>query len=150
MASSTESSSEFQVTWSQKFTDFTIRLQSGRRVKAHKHVLAENSEVFEVMLTQELEEAKNNEMSLEHFEDEAVIHFLEYLYAGVIKTPQILKEIRAGIGPNEYIYKRSFEREKLSIELLKMAHMYDVKDLEMDCEEYLKKNVCDVNYCDHT
>ena len=145
MASSTESSPEPQVTWSQKFTDFAIRLQSGRRVKAHKHVLAENSEVFEAMLTQELEEAKNNEMSLEHFEDKTVFSFIEYLYADKIKDQDIIDEVKCGALPNEYIFKRSFCREKLTIDLLKMAHMYQVEDLKMDCREYLHDNICDGN-----
>jgi len=134
-----------RVNWNQKFTDFAIVLKSGQKLGVHQFILANNSEVFEAMLTKDMEETSRKEMSLEHFEDEAVIRFLEYLYAGKINDPKIIQDIRAGIGTNEYIYKRNFDCKKLSIDLLEMAHMYEVKDLEMDCVEYLKKNICDNN-----
>jgi len=137
-----------KVTWDQMFTDFTIVLQSGNRVKVHKYVLAKNSEVFENMLNKDMEETKNNEMSLEHFNDETVVSFIEYLYAGCLQDQGMIRQIRAGVGPDEYIYRRSFAREKLTIDLLRIGHMYYVEDLKMDCTEYLKKNICDDNVID--
>jgi len=140
--------SDLKVTWSQKLTDFTIVLKSGKHLKVHKHVLAENSEAFEAMLTQEFEEAKTNQMSMAHFEDTTVYSFIEYLYADRIKDPEILRQIRAGIGPDDYIYKRCFQAQKLTVNLLKMAHMYRVEDLKADCIEYLMKNISDLNVMD--
>jgi len=137
--------SDLKVTWSQKLTDFTIVLKSGKHLKVHKHVLAENSEAFEAMLTQEFEEAKTNQMSMAHFEDTTVYSFIEYLYADRIKDPEILRQIRAGIGPDDYIYKRCFQAQKLTVNLLKTAHMYGVEDLKTDCTEHLKKNISDDN-----
>merc|ERR1712029_587979 len=49
------------------------------------------------------------------------------------------------IDPNKYIFKRSFEEEKLTVELMSMAHMYRAKDLLMDCTQHLKASVCDDN-----
>jgi len=131
--------------WDQNFTDFDVVTKSGSRLKIHKHVLAKNSQVFLAMLTQGLEEAKNNEVNMSHFDEETVVAFIEYLYAGSVNDSKTLNEIRAGIGPNEYIYKRSFERKHLTIDLLKMADMYQVEDLKMDCTEYLKEHISDEN-----
>merc|ERR1712029_635151 len=58
------------------------------------------------------------------------------------------QQIRARVGPNEYIYKRCFDREKLTMDLLRMADMYQVKDLKADCSEYLKRNITDENVVD--
>merc|ERR1712029_426293 len=100
------------------------------------------------MLTQELEETKNNEMNLGHFDQGTVVSFCEYLYAGLINDPKTIQQIRARVGPNEYIYKRCFDREKLTMDLLRMADMYQVKDLKADCTEYLKRNITDQNVID--
>ena len=98
------------------------------------------------MLTnKKYEETKNGQVSLEHFEQATVISFLEYMYAGAINDPKTIQKIRAAFGPNTYIYKRSFEQEKLTLDLLRMADMYEVEDLKVDCSEYLKKTICDNN-----
>jgi len=144
MAASSVPDSDLKVTWSQKLTDFTFVLKSGKHLEVHKHVLAENSEAFEAMLTQEFEESKNNQMSMLDFEDKTVFSFIEYLYADS-RDPKTIKLIRAGIDPEEYIYKRSFEPHKLTVDLLKIAHMYGVEDLKTDCTEHLKKNISDDN-----
>jgi len=132
-------------TWSQKRTDFTIAMKSGEKVKVHQHILAENSEVFETMLDQEFVETKKKEMSIEQFDTATVVSFLEYLYAGSIDDPKTLERIKAGSGPGTYIYKRSFDQGKLTLDLLRMAHMYQVEDLKLDCYEHLEKTVCDDN-----
>merc|ERR1712029_468464 len=97
------------------------------------------------MMTEEYEETKNNEMSLEHFKDGTVCRFIEYLYADRLRDPEILGYVRAGMGPHQYIYQRSFAPEKLTIDLLEIAHMYQVEDLKRDCSEYLLKNISDDN-----
>ena len=88
-----EATPKVEVTWSQKLTDFTVLLKSGEKVKVHKHILAENSEVFERMLTnKKYEETKNGQVSLEHFEQATVISFLEYMYAGAINDPKTIQK----------------------------------------------------------
>jgi len=145
MESKSASVAKREVSWSQKLTDFSIVLEEGQKIRVHKHVLAENSEVFEAMMYQELEETKNNEMVLEHFDQGTVISFVEYLYAGVVNDPKTLEEIKSTVGPDGYIYKRSFQREKFTIDLLRMADMYHVEDLKSDCAEYLWRNITDEN-----
>merc|ERR1719209_1131421 len=111
-------------------TDFSIIFESGHKINVHKHILADNSEVFEAMLTQEMEENKNNEMYLGapgQFDRGTVISFIEYLYTSPI-CGITLEHIRAAVGPDEYIYKRCFEQKKFTIDLLEMADMYQVDD----------------------
>ena len=55
--------------------------------------------------------------------------FLQYLYAPPL--------------PSEYKYRRFFKEEDLTLDLLKIGHFYQVEDLEVDCTEYLKENICD-------
>jgi len=102
---------------------------------------------FEAMLTQEMEEKKNNEMRLGapgQFDRGTVISFIEYMYAGSV-CGTTLEQFRAAVGPDEYIYKRCFEHKKFTINLLEIADMYQVEDLKVDCAEYLKKHICDDN-----
>jgi len=134
-----------EVSWNQKFTDFTVVLKSGEKVKVHRHVLAENSDVFDAMLTQDTQEKNTNQMSFEHWDEAIAISFLEYLYSGSVDDEEIIGQLKEAVGINEYIFRRSFKREKLTVELLKMADMYQVEDLKKDCTEYLKKNLHDDN-----
>ena len=61
----TSSIGEIKATWSQKFTDFVITLGSGQELNCHKFVLAENSSVFDEMLSGQFREAKTNSMKID-------------------------------------------------------------------------------------
>jgi len=134
---------ELKPTWSQKFTDFVITLASGQELKCHRQNLAENSSFFDTMLNGGMSEAKTNSMKMEHVDEETVFHFLEYIYASDLTSVQA--QLQASAGPNQYIYKRNFKKEKLTLELFKMAHMYRVDDLITDCAHHLKTTVTDGN-----
>jgi len=144
MASGKGASPTLRVTWSQKLTDFALVLKSGDELKCHKFVLAENSEVFEAMLNKDYLETSSSRMKVDHFEEEAVYSFLQYLYAPVRPEEMILM-MRRKDSVKDYVYQRHFSKEKLTVELFRMAHLYQVKDLLKDCEEYLKSNLCDEN-----
>lgn len=138
---------DVQVSWSQFFTDFAVVTKPGREFKVHKHVLAENSEFFKRLLSSECVETFSNKVKVEHFEEDTVIAFLEYIYAPV-RDKQTIGLVRDVAGSDDYIYKRSFDLKKLTIDLLDMGHMYQVEDLQMDCAEHLKNNICDENVMD--
>ena len=135
------------VTWSQKHTDFALVLKSGQELKCHKFVLAESSSFFDTMLNQQqFAETATARMKVEHLEEETVYSFLEYLYANKVAGEETVRQIRASVGPNQYIYKRDFSNKaKLTLDLLKVAHMYEVKDLVKDCSEHLRSTLCDHN-----
>ena len=105
-----------EVTWSQKLTDFTIKLKSGT-VKVHKHVLAENSLEFEQRLipstTKRGSERSGKDPKdmrrirrriqrrfwrcyMKYFDQAIVISLLEYMYAGKINDPETIETIRYG------------------------------------------------------
>jgi len=147
MSSPNTSAVEPKITWSQKFTDFGLILESGEEIKCHKFVLAQNSEVFEAMLTSDMKESKTSQAKVDQFSKETVISFLEYLYTGTVldAIAKTMALIRNSLNANKYMYKRPFDEEKLTLELLSMAHMYRVKDLEMDCAQHLKETISDDN-----
>jgi len=132
-----------QVTWSQKHTDFTIVTASGKELKCHKFILAENSPVFDAMLEKDCTETTTDKMDLKHIEEETLIKFVQYLYAQ--STDEAATKGHASAGLSEYVYHRRFPKEDLTLDLLSIGHMYDVKDLEMDCASYLKANISDDN-----
>merc|ERR1712029_6027 len=116
----------------------------------HKFVLEENSLVFEAMFSRpEMEEAKSGKCTIENYETETVISFLQYLYSDCVNDENVIDLIRGTVGPGEHVYKRTkFEKEKYTLELLSMAHFYHVEDLILDCTEYLKANISDNNVMD--
>jgi len=148
MATKSETSLQSKVTWSQKLTDFSVIVKSGEKLQVHRHILAENSDVFEAMLTKDMEESKTNEVQMDHFSEETVVSFLEYLYSDPLYSSKPSELIRASAVANKYIYKRSFDEDKLTMELLSMAHMYHVRDLEMDCIQRVKETISDDNVMD--
>ena len=148
MSSPTTSAVEPKITWSQKLTDFGLILESGEEIKCHKFVLAQNSEVFEAMLTSDMKESKTSQAKVSQFSKETVISFLEYLYTETVTDAKTVALIRNSLNAKKYIYKRPFDEEKLTLELLSMAHMYQVKDLEMDCAQHLKETISDDNVMD--
>merc|ERR1719193_493414 len=126
MESKTEIATQ-EVTWSQKLTDFVIVLSSGKELQVHKHVLAENSPVFEAMLTGDMLETKLNRVKIQQFSEETIINFLQYIYSHIVFDEKIIAYLKAEFGPGKHISKRTgFEQSKYTPELMGMAHYYDV------------------------
>jgi len=128
MASETAALSNSKVTWNQKLTDFALILKSGEEFRCHKFVLANNSPVFESMFGQEADEGSQTHITIDHFDEETVVVFLEYLYAETLKKGA-----------------KSIDKKKMTLKVLSMAHMYQVKDLMAACTDYLKDSICDEN-----
>jgi len=144
----TETVSPTKATWSQEYTDFAVIACSHfgkEELKCHKHVLAENSPLLKGLLKTDYSETKTNQMRIENFQVETVISFLNYLYAPVRDTETIEALKALHHGPKKYIFTRKFEAETITLDLLKMSHMYQVEDLQMDCAEYLGDNLGDNN-----
>lgn len=119
--------SKARVTWNQYFTDFVFELKSGAQLLCHKFVLASGSPVLKAMLTREFLETENNRMTLDQFEEETVITFLQYLYVSVLKGHE------------------QVERDQFNFDLLKMADYFQVQDLKNECLEQIKANIFDDN-----
>ena len=115
------------------FSDFTIILENGQEVKCHKIKLAEASPVFRAMLKKDFVETKNSKMQMTEFGQETVESFLDYIYA------------EQRLIPDQDVYKRNFDKKRLTAELLRFCHMFDVTNLMEKCIEHLKKNVEDTN-----
>merc|ERR1719187_2232140 len=71
-------------------------------------------------------------MQMTQFDQETVKSFLDYIY----EEHELI--------PDQDVYKRSFDKKRLTAELLRFSHMYDVKNLLQQCVEKWK-NVDDAN-----
>jgi len=116
------------------FSDFSIIVANGQEVKCHKLMLAKSSPVFHAMMKDNFVEAHTNKMELKQFDQQTVESFLAYIY----EDPELIPE-------NDLYKKGSFDKKRLTTQLLRFSHMYDVKNLLLLCLGHLKKNVDDDN-----
>jgi len=121
--------------WNTKWPDFTLVLETGEELKCHKMMLARSSPFFEAMLSTDCEETRTNRMIVKEIGLETVMAFLEYIYA---EQEWMAKQ-------DEDVYTFKFDKAKMTPELMKLAHMYDVKSLHHQCVDYLWQNICDDN-----
>jgi len=117
----------------EEFSDFAIVVENGQEVKCHKVMLAKASPVFRAMLKKDFLETKTNKMQMTEFDSETVQSFLDYIYED------------HELVPDQDVYKRNFDKKRLTAELLRFSHMYDVRNLLKKCIEHQKKNVDDTN-----
>jgi len=99
----------------------------------HKTVLVKCSPFFKAMLSLDCEETMNNRMKVKDFSVEVVVTFLEYLYAEYERIPE------------QDVYKRKFDKTRITPQLMKMCHMYQVESLHQECLKYLMENISDAN-----
>ena len=116
-----------------EFSDFILVLKDGRELPCHKFALAKASRVFRVMLRLDCEETLTCKMKVTEFEPDTAESFLDFIYAD-------LQHI-----PDQDVFKKKFDEKRLTLDLLRMSHMYEVTILQEKCIEYLKKNIVDTN-----
>lgn len=63
-----------------KFTDFTLKIKDGGKLKVHKIMLCSSSEVFKEMLGSDMKERRENQVNLELDDDKALKAFVAILY----------------------------------------------------------------------
>jgi len=122
------------VTWSQDYCDFALVVDSGEALSCHKIYLAKSSPFFKAMLDSEMIETQTNQMKIKDFDVETVASLLSYIYSD--------KNTALGLYN---MFKRIFDARKLTPELMRLGHMYEVQDLVGDCTIYLAENVNDAN-----
>jgi hypothetical protein len=109
--------------FSDSFTDVIFHVgEEGKDfpaiVKAHKSVLSARSPVFEAMYTTDMEEKSTGIVKLKGVSQEAMYAFLEYLY---------------DVNPPELYFSTS----KLCLDVLELAHKYQVSELVEACVRQL-------------
>jgi len=114
----------------EEFSDFTIVFKNSQELKCHKIKLAEASPVFCRMMRKDCIETQTSKMQMTEFDHETVESFLDYIYQ---------------LALDQDIYKRKFDQKRLTAELLRFSHMYDVRSLLKKCTEHLLRNVDDTN-----
>ena len=117
-------------------SDFALLLKDGRELQCHKVKLSEVSPFFRAMFRQNCEETLTNKMKVKTFEPDTAESFLDFIYADLEDFP----------GQN--LFKKKFEEERLTPDLLRMSHMYDVSMIQVNCVKHLKKSINDANVVD--
>jgi len=133
--------------WDDYLSDFTLVLDSGERLKCHKLVLANASPVLKTMLMTEMKEAKTNEMNMRGFTLETVTGFLRYIYADAasVSWKYLFRNENNEIT---WRFEKDFSIKDFgepSPQLMRLAHMYEMKDLVMICADSLKLSKPDEN-----
>jgi len=136
----------------EEFADFALVLKDGQELKCHKVKLAEASLFFRAMLRQECVETRTNKMKVTEFEQGTVESLLDYIYAdqGLLGVSKNVAEWASKSDKLERLNvdKRNFDLKRLSPELLRMCHMYQVKTLEEKCVLYFIETIQDTNAVD--
>ena len=120
----------------EEFSDFSLILKNGQELKCHKVKLAEVSPFFRTMFRQDCLETQNNHMKVTEFEPETVASFLDYIYADL------------DLAKDQDLHNMKFDKKRLTPELLRMCHMYQVKNLQEWCARHLLKCIEDANVVD--
>jgi len=127
-----------------KFMDFKIMSNDGQIHPCRKHVLYSNSPPLKAMLEMDCAETNKGLMKVQDYDSQTVKNFIKYTH-----TPKagsdIVEMARRAAKPGEHIFRRQFDKMAYTPDLLLMAHCYQVDDLQIDCIEYLSKNLTKEN-----
>ncbi|PAA88191.1 hypothetical protein BOX15_Mlig003439g1 [Macrostomum lignano] len=98
------------------FSDLRILAPGDTVIKVHKCVLCVRSEVFAAMISNSCKESTESEIVIDSFSVETIRLFFVYLYGGRISGTEL---------------------QDRALELMKMAHLYQVKSLIELCSQRL-------------
>ena len=90
--------------------------------------MVQNCTYFEALLNHDYKETKESWLKFRDFDGATVGAFLQFLYS---------RKYDKCAGQQ---FNRKFSRDKLTSELLVMAHVCQVEDLEEDCVKHLRQN----------
>jgi len=110
----------------EEFTDFALVLKDGRELKCHKILLGRVSPFFSAMLRNDCVETQTGRMKVLQFEPDTVETFLDSIYADLKLAPPL-------------------DEKRVTLDLLKMCHMYGLKSLHDRCAGHLKRSIDDTN-----
>jgi len=109
---------------SQRFADCTLIVQN-KEFRVHKAVLAARSTVFSAMFEHEMEERKQNRVTISDVDYDVMKEMLRFIYAG--SSPNL---------------------DKMADALLAAADKYNLERLKVMCEQALCANLTVENACD--
>ena len=129
-------------------TNFTLVSKDNMVFQCHKFVLAKNCPFYAAMLSTDCVEVDKNQANVTDFEGDTVSAFLEYLYSPEVSKGYIDLAKKHDPELAKTMISRHFPMEKITPQLLTMAQMYQVEDLQNDCCDYLMKNINHDNVVD--
>ena len=119
-----------------EFTDFVFVLNDDTELQCHKIMLAKASPVFRRMLRKDCEETRTSKMKVTEFEPVTVKSFLDFIYADLEYLPYLS------------MFEKEFDKKRLTTDLLRMSHMYEVRIIQDMCVQHLMDSIVDDNVVD--
>uniref|UniRef100_A0A0K0F522 Speckle-type POZ protein (inferred by orthology to a human protein) n=1 Tax=Strongyloides venezuelensis TaxID=75913 RepID=A0A0K0F522_STRVS len=110
---------------SSKFSDCIIKVGDSE-IDAHRCILSDRSEVFDLILTEKKNECASNIIEIYDFSPEVVKEMIKYLYTGKL--------------PNT---------DEMACEMLAIGDKYKLKELKLAAEESLIRSLNIENVCDY-
>ena len=89
-------------------------------------------------------ETQKGEMEVKAHDAKTVKSFIKYTHAQKAGS-NIVELTRRAVQPGEHIFRRQFDKVGYTPDLLLMAHLYQVDDLQIDCIEHLSKSLTKEN-----
>jgi hypothetical protein len=134
----------------EKHPNFALKSNDGIVFNCHKAILCHNSPFFDVMLSTDWVETQKSMVEVPDYDSKAVGSFLEYIYADKVDVELVerINKLEPGNAKSNAILKRKISKEKLTYDLLGLAHFYQVQDLQDDCLNHLSKCITEKNVVD--
>jgi len=129
------------------FSDVTLILDNGDRIKAHKAILASRWDFFKSMLTSEMKEGGKNEIEIKDWDSEVFKVIISYIYTDQIEFNDLKMILKILMEANKYgliRLKKMWEWELTKvidhdnvIDLLHLSDTHQASDLRNVCLEFV-------------
>ena len=130
------------------FSDFTF-IVKGKEFKLHKNILAVASPVMRRMFTTNMEESRENKCSVDHIEPNIFEYLVKFIYGH--EVPENIAEVVKPLYEAAHYYQIDHLKEicevilledtseENSLENLKWAELFDLKQLKLVAWEIIKR-----------
>lgn len=130
-----------------KCSDVTFNVQ-GEVIKAHSPILCARSEVFEKQLTAGLRESTSKEITITDCEVATFKALLQFLYTDSFSDVEELMKSSTAPGSDASSEESPHQQLSLLQGLLAASHKYQVKRLQLWCEQQLCETITSLKVCD--
>lgn len=134
---------------SEEFCDFTLIASCGKKLRAHKFILASQSPVFLKMLRSNMKEKEDNEVNITDIDADVLKEMLRYIYTGTIENIEKISEELSMVAEKYQLddlkdFLENYFFEKISVnnavEILSLCMRYNMTDLKDYVCRFVKAN----------
>ncbi|KAL7303416.1 hypothetical protein TKK_0004600 [Trichogramma kaykai] len=135
----------------EKFSDLVIQTACGKKVPAHRVILAAASPVFNAMFSHNMLENQSQSVDMVDISYDTAVEMLRYIYTGSVETQECSLVAEVLVAADKYeLENLKIECEKLLssklssknvIDILKVADKCRIKNLKENAVDFLKKYI---------